>query len=438
MASTPDVSDPPDHPSSSVGSTMYSGSDGSDRHSRSPRGRSWSRESSPGPDPLIIVQGDDVIDYMKEQRLLAANRSANQGDAVSHPFPHDFSLNHGDSASNDGNGEDMTDEEFFAQFGEVGVPEWAKQPLDAAPQVQGDGDGDVLMDLNDEDIAAQLEAETPAENDDLMILNVESLGAQPAAEPPAEDEDEDLEAQLDAKIMAEEDDSMSEAVLQRQLNKELWAEARQERRQKRTQKKATVYAPLKATLQGPMRIAPKNEVLEISSDQGDGLTEPTEEELEAELAAELNGDDLTQPTEEELEAALEAELNGGDAAGGNPSNISGTLSVMSTLRSKIDPCTVKSYPKKQSKKRSKTQSKKQSKTQSKKRLKTHAKTNAPKSKSQTKKPARGKKKKPAPLGARVGRSKPPPMRRTDDLPLLYHRQDPINWTPLRKAITLSM
>jgi hypothetical protein len=346
---------------------------------------------------------------MKEQRLLAANRSANQGDAVSHPFPHDFSLNHGDSASNDGNGEDMTDEEFFAQFGEVGVPEWAKQPLDAAPQVQGDGDGDVLMDLNDEDIAAQLEAETPAEDDDLMILNVESLGAQPAAEPPAEDEDENLEAQLDAKIMAEEDDSMSEAVLQRQLNKELWAEARQERRQKRTQKKGKVYAPLKATFQGPMRIAPENEVLEISSDQGD---------------------DLTEPTEEELEAALEAELNGGDAAGGDPSNISGTLSVMSTLRSKIDPCTVKSYPKKQSKKRSKTQSKK--------RLKTHAKTNAPKSKSRTKKPARGKKQKPGPLGARVGRSKPPPMRRTDDLPVLYHRQDPINWTPLRKAITLSM
>lgn len=400
MASTPYASDPPDHPSSSVGSTIYSGSDGSDRHSRSPRARSWSCESSPGPGPLIIVQGDDLDEYLEEQRLLAANRSANQGDAVSHPFPHDFSLNHGDSACNNGDGEDMTDEEFFAQFGEEGVPEWANQPFDAAPQVQGDGDGDGdhLMGLNVEDLEAQLEAETPAEDDHPRGLNPKDPEVQPEAEMAAEDDDlielsaaqfnsetaaehddEDREAQLDAEIGVEHEvDPMEifEKDLRIQLNRELRAE--------RILKRAARAVRPKANLQQPIRIAPENEVLEIPTAQEDDLTEPTLEELEA-------------------------ELNGGDAASGTPSNISGTFSVLWTLHSKFDPCTVNSYPKTQSEKR------------------TNEKKSAP-----------GTTKKPGPLGARVGRSKPPPMRRTDDLPQLYHHQDPINWTPLRKAITLSM
>ena len=137
----------------------------------------------------------------------------------------------------------------------------------------------------------------------------------------------------------------------------------------------------------------------------------------AALAVPYNqGDDPPCPTEEELEA----ELNAGDAAAaGASAEMTDLLAVMWNLESKVNPSTVKRF----------------SKMPWKKRTKKTAKT-APKPKPQNPPPGTTKPA-PEPLGARVGRSQPPPMRRTDELPKMYHHGE-INWYLLRKHMTLSM
>ncbi|KAG6365405.1 hypothetical protein INS49_007016 [Diaporthe citri] len=317
MASTPGVSDPPDHPSSSVGSTINSGSDGFDTPSRSE-----SRESSPG--PLVIDDG------------------------VSNPFPHFFSLTHGTSTSNIGDGEDMTEEEFFAQLGEE-VPEWAKRPPSAEPQVQDDG----FPDLLEEDLEAQLDAE---------------LGAA-AGNGSMDISEGDLEAQLEAELAAGDNGGLIELCeddLEAQLNAELEAEAHQEM--------AAKAARREANLQEEMRIAAEKAALAVPCDQRDDSPFSSEDELQA-------------------------ELNAGDAADEFLSDVNDRIAVMMMLKSKVDCLTVRQYSSRRPNKKVKTTP-----------------TGTPK--------------------ARVSRGQAPPMRRTDELPELYHHGAP-NWALLRKHMNLS-
>lgn len=333
MASTPGASDPPDHPSpssySSVGSTIHSGSVGLRTPSRSRRERSPSFDDTPG--PLIIDHDVDIREERRRQEALqAAIISANNGDEVSHPIPHDFSLIQDTSASHNGQGEDITDEEFWASLGEE-VPEWAKQPPNGEPQIQDDG----FKDLLEEDLEAQLDAELAAgNNDDPMAIC-----------------EQDLDAQLNAELGE--------------------AETHQEQ--------AAEAARREATLQEESRIAAENAALAAPRNQRDDPSRPAEEEHQAELDA-------------------------GDAADGLLRRLNSRIAAMSQLRASFNPLTVKRYSKKK-------QAKKPNK---------RARKNGPSASPQ----------------ARVGRSQPPPMRKPDELPRMYHHGEP-DWYLLRKNMNLS-
>ncbi|KKY38454.1 hypothetical protein UCDDA912_g01530 [Diaporthe ampelina] len=316
MESSPDSSDPPDHPSSSVGSTINSGSDGFGSPSRSRRGRSESRESSPG--PLIIERSIDVKD-----------------------------LNQGNSASNNGDGEDMTDEEFFAQFGEE-IPEWAKLPPDAEPQAQDNG----FQDLREEDLEAQIDSELgPGDGDASMDIS-----------------QEDLEAQLDIELSGGDDDLMElcEEDLEAQLNAEIEADTLQE--------DAAEAARRKANLEEALRIAAEQAALVVSYDQRDNPSPP------------------------------------GGAANGPLGNINNAITVMSELGPNVNTLAVKRH----------------SKMKSMNRPKKRARKTAPKPKHS------------GPLEARVGRSQPPPMRKTDELPQLYHHNTRVDLNRCYRSLGLDV
>lgn len=356
MASTPDASDPPDHPSpspSSVGSIIHSASVGLRTPSRSRRERSPSFDDTPG--PLIVDHDVDVREERRRQEALqAAIISANNGDEVSHPIPHDFSLIQDTSASHNGQGEDMTDEEFWAQLGED-VPEWAKQPPNGEPQIQDDG----FTDLLEEDLGAQLDSELGATGgNDLMDFS-----------------EGDLEAQLDAELAAGNDNdpmAICDQDLEAQLNAEFGeAETHQEQ--------AAEAARREATLQEELRIAAERAALAAPRNQRDDPSRPTEEDLQAELDA-------------------------GDAADGLLRRLNSRIATMSDLRASVNRLTVKRYSKKK-------------------------RTNKPNKRARKNGPS-------ASPQARVGRSQPPPMRKTDDLPQMYHHGDP-DWYLLRKNMNLS-
>lgn len=355
MASTPDASDPAENPSSSssVDSTTHSGSVGLRTPSRSRRERSPSFDDTPG--PLIVDHDVDIGEERRRQEVLrAAIISANNGDEVSHPIPHDFNFIQDTSASHNGEGEDMTEEEFWAQLGE-GVPEWAKQPPNGEPQIQDDG----FTDLLEEDLEAQLDSELGATGGNGLMDFSEG----------------DLEAQLDAELTAGNDNdpmAICEQDLEAQLNAELEeAETHQE--------EAAEAARREATLQEELRIAAEKAALAAPRNQRDDPSCPTEEELQAELDA-------------------------GDAADGLLRRLNSRIAEMSELRTSVNRLTVKRYSKK-----------KQSNKSNKRARKT------------------GPSKSPE---ARVGRSQPPPMRKTDELPQMYHHGDP-DWYLLRKHMNLS-
>lgn len=412
MASAPDVSDSPGHPSSSspTGSATNSGSGGLGSPFRY-RDRSESRESSPC--PLIIEYDVDPKKYRMEQALRAANNTVNHGNAVSHPSSHDSSFSHGTSASDNGDGEDMSDEEFFAQFNEE-VPDWVREPADAEPQVQGDGSTDLLeedleaqldselgaadgnvsmdildgdleaeldagdddpVDILDEDVEAQLDLELGAAdgNESMDILDVD-LEAQPDTELAGGDDDEtmdildgDLDAQLDTELAAGEDDdplAFSEDDFEAQLNAELEAEAHQE---------VAEAARHEAVLQEATQIAAERAAPAVAYNQGHVPSLPAEKE----------------PL---------VELNADGAVDGLLARLSNQITVMSELKTCVNQIVVKRY---------------YCKPQSKKRPKKRAKTAASKS------------------------PDAPPMRRTDELPRMYHRGEP-DWDLLRKHMNLSM
>lgn len=357
MASTPDASDPPDHPSSSssssVGSTIHSGSVDFRTPSRSRRERSPSFDDTPG--PLIVDHDVDVREeHRRQEALRAAIISANNGDEVSHPIPHDFSSIQDTSASHNGEGEDMTDEDFWAQLGEE-VPEWAKQPLNGEPQFQDDG----FTDLLEEDLEAQLDSELGATGGNGLMNFSEG----------------DLEAQLDAELTAGNDNdpmAICEYDLEAQLNAELEeAETNQE--------EAAEAARREATLQEELRIAAEKAALAAPRNQRNDPPSPTEEELQAERDA-------------------------GDAADGLLRRLDSRIAEMSRLRASVNRLTVKRYSKKK-------------------------RTNNPNKKARKNGPS-------ASPQARVGRSQPPPMRKTDELPQMYHHGDP-DWYLLRKNMNLS-
>lgn len=380
MASTPDVSDPPDHPSSSVGSTIYSGSDGFDTPCRSRRERCESRQSTPGPLTVNLMASHDLdydYDVRREYRSLealrAANNSANYGNAVSHPFPHDSSLNQGSSASNNGDGEEMTDEDFFAQFGEE-VPEWVKQAPAGEPQVQDNG----FPDLLDEDLEAQLDSELGGagangpmhiSEGDLEAQIDSELGAAAAGDNgPMDISEEDLLAQLDTELGAGTEDApmdIRDQDLEAQITAELEAEPRQE--------EAAEAARRKANLQEDMRIAAEKAALAAPCSQRDDPPPPSEEALQAERYA-------VDPTDYFL----------GDVFDENE--------VISKLPTSVNRLTVKRY-------------------------------------SYWRPFNRAKKAKTSPK-ARVPRSQPPPMRKADELPVMYHHGE-IDWDLLRKHMSLS-
>lgn len=330
MASTPDPPDPPGYPSWSLCSTVEIGSDGFDTLSHSRFKHFVPRETSPGPEPLLVDYDIDLSsEYRGQEALQVASNSANHGNAVSHPFLHDFSLDQGNSASDNGNGEEMTDEEFFAQLGEE-VPQWAKQPPNGEPQVQDNG----FPDLNEEDLEAQLDCE---------------LGAA-VANGPIDISEGDFEAQLDAELEAE-------------THQEAAAEA----------------ARRKANLQEEMRIAAEKAALAVPCHQRDHPSFPTEDELQA-------------------------ELNAGDAADGLPGRLNNNMAAVSKLNF-VNHLAVREYSRKRPKKKAKT--------------------------------ALNPKSKPGPSEARVGRGQPPPMRKPDELPQMYHHGEP-DWDLLRKHMSLSM
>lgn len=356
MASTPDASDPPDHPSSSfssVGSTIHSGSVGLRTPSRSRRERSPSFDETPG--PLIVDHDVDVREeHRRQEALRAAIISANNGDEVSHPIPRDFNSIQDTSASYNGEGEDMTDEDFWAQLGEE-VPEWAKQPPNGEPQFQDDG----FTDLLEEDLEAQLDSELGATGGNGLMDFSEG----------------DLEAQLDAELTAGNDNdpmAICEHDLEAQLNAELEeAETNQE--------EAAEAARREATLQEELRIAAEKAALAAPRNQRDDPSSPTEEELQAEPDA-------------------------GDAADGLLRRLNSRIAEMTRLRASVNRLTVKRYSKKK-------------------------RTNNPNKRARKNGPS-------ASPQARVGRSQPPPMRKTDELPQMYHHGDP-DWYLLRKNMNLS-
>lgn len=185
----------------------------------------------------------------------------------------------------------------------------------------------------------------------------------------------DLEAQLDAELTAGYDpDPMAicEQDLEAQLNAEL-EEAETH------QEEAAEAARREATLQEELRIAAEKASLAAPRNQRDDPSCPTEEELQAELDA-------------------------GDAADGLLRRLNSRIAEMSELRTSVNRLTVKRYSKK-----------KQSNKSNKRARKT------------------GPSKSPE---ARVGRSQPPPMRKTDELPQMYHHGDP-DWYLLRKHMNLS-
>lgn len=196
----------------------------------------------------------------------------------------------------------MTEEEFFAQFGED-VPDWAKQPHIGEPQVQDDG----FPDLLEEDLEAQLNAELAAgDNDGLMELR-----------------EDDLEAQLNAELAAGDNDDpmeLREEDLEAQLNAELEAETRQE--------EAAEAARRKANLQEEMRIAAEK----------------------AALAVPCN---LIDDSSSSLEGELQAELNTGEAADKFLDDLNGRIALMMTLKSKVDCRTVRQYSYRRPNKRAK-------------------------------------------------------------------------------------
>lgn len=292
----------------------------------------------------MIEHNIDVKEYRAQEALLAANDIANQANAVSHPFPHSFSINQGNSASDNGDGEEMTDEEFFAQFGEV--PDWARLPPSAEPQAQDNG----FQDLHEEDLEAQIDSELgPGGGDESMEIS-----------------QEDLEAQLNTELAGGDDDLMElcEEDLEAQLNAEIEAETRQQ--------EAARAARRKADLEEAVRVAAEKAELKASRHRGDNASFPS------------------------------------DAADGSPSNTNDAITVMSELGPNVNPLAVKRYLKLKSMNRPKKRARK----------------TAPKPK-------------PGPPEARVGSSQPPPMRKTDELPQLYHHGE-INWNLLRKHMTLSM
>lgn len=391
MASAPDLSDYPGHPSSSspVGSVINSGSDGLGSPFRY-RERSESRESSPG--PLIIECNVDVKKYRMEQALRAANNTANQGHAVSHPSSHDSSLSQGPSASDNGDDEDMSDEEFFAQFGDEDL-DWAREPSDAEPQVQDDGstdlleedleaqldselgaaDGNVSMDILDGGLEAQLEAGD--DNDPMDDILPGDLEAQLNTELAAGDDDDlmdildgDIEAQLDTELAAGDDDdpmAISEDDFEAQLNAELEAEAQQE--------DFAETARPEAVLQEATQIAAEKAAPVVACNQGHAPSLPAEKEPRV-------------------------ELNADGAVDGLLARLNDQITVMSELKTCVNQIVVKRY---------------YCKPQSKNRPKKRAKTAVSKS------------------------PDAPPMRRTDELPRLYHRGEP-DWDLLRKHMNLSM
>lgn len=404
MASPPDASDPTDRrPSSSVGSTMNSGSGGFDRFSPFYWDNSSSRESSPG--PLEIIHDIDLKQYRKEVPLqstetdastaFSAQNSRNEnaifqpsllcggsqfyhGNAVSHPFSSNSNLSTGNSAFDDGDDEDISDAEFFAQFGEL--PPAAEVPTAfAGSEIQDDGS----MGLLEGDLEAQLGAE-------LRVGGKESM----------ELLEGDLEAQLDAELGSDFDNltELLDGDLEAQLDAELEAETHKEY-QPVDEEEAAEAAQRNANLQEALRIAAEKAAMAIPYDQRD---------------------DPSFPTEEELEAELEAELRAADAVDEPIGDVTSMVTGMTDFGPIINPSTVKHVSKRQSKKPAKKAAKK----------------TAPKAKPKTTTSAPTKVA-PGPLAARVGRSQPPPMRKTDELPQLYHLPG-TNWNLLRKHMTLSM
>ncbi|KAK2605374.1 hypothetical protein N8I77_008213 [Diaporthe amygdali] len=399
MASPPDASDPTDRrPSSSVGSTMNSGSGGFDRFSPFYWDNSSSRESSPG--PLEIIHDIDLKQYRKEVPLqstetdastaFAAQNSRNEnaifqpsllcggsqfyhGNAVSHPFSSNSNLSTGNSAFDDGDDEDISDAEFFAQFGEL--PPAAEVPTAVAgSEIQDDGS----MGLLEGDLEAQLGAELRVGGNESMELL-----------------EGDLEAQLDAELGSGFDNSteLLDGDLEAQLDAELEAETHKEY-QPVDEEEAAEAAQRNANLQEALRIAAEKAAMAIPYDQRDDPSFPTEEELEAELRA-------------------------ADAADEPVGDVTNMVTGMTNFGSVINPSTVK----------------RDSKRQPKKPAKKAARKTAPKAKPKTTTSAPTKVA-PGPLAARVGRSQPPPMRKTDELPQLYHLPG-TNWNLLRKHMTLS-
>ncbi|KAK7739569.1 hypothetical protein SLS63_001915 [Diaporthe eres] len=211
-------------------------------------------------------------------------------------------LNPGTSASNNGDGEDMTEEEFFAQFGED-VPDWAKQPSIGEPQVQDDG----FPDLLEEDLEAQLDAE---------------LGAA-AGNESMDISEEDLEAQLNAELAAGDNDGLMELReddLEAQLNAELEAEARQE--------EAAEAARREASLQEEMRIAAEKAALAVPCHLVDDSSSSSGGEPQA-------------------------ELNAGEAADEFFDELNHRIAMIMRLKSKVDCRTVRQYSYRRPNKRAK-------------------------------------------------------------------------------------
>lgn len=279
----------------------------------------------------------------------------------------------------------MTDEDFFAQFDEE-VPEWAKQPPIAEPQVQDDE----FPGLSEEDLEVQIEAELAAQIDfellgpagyGSMDIFEGGLEAQLDAELGAANgngsmdiSEGDLEAQLDAELAAGDNDGPMELLeddLEAQLNAELEAEANQEQ--------AAEAARREANLREEMRIAAEKAALAVPFNQRGDLPSSSEDELQAELSA-------------------------GEASDGLLNALNDRIAVMSKRKSKVNCQTVKQWSYRRPTKRAKTTSK-------------TSPTGTPE--------------------ARVARGQPPPMRKTDELPELYHHGEP-NWVLLRKHMNLSM
>lgn len=394
---------PPNHPPPSISSTINSGSDGSDRPSRYRLSRSPSYDEDEHDDgfSLIIHRTEgELNEYMREQRLLRAN----QDNAVSRPFSNDSSLFQGNSAPNDSEDENMTEEEFFAQLGEDTVPDWAYQPLEAAPQVEGDGSGDDSMELSVEDLEAQLSAETttitiPDDDFELMELSAENFEAQRnAAAAAADSDDEARQAELDAEIGKEPVvDLVALAEKERRIRQ------RRKARRDRARKRRVPGKRGMRNFRKPWYTPPKAAAPETRLEQGDNMTAPTTDELEAELEAELMGDGLIDFTTEDLEAELAGEADAGSVVDGTVGHSSAASSEIWARSAEFKRNTVDTVLKTRKEKAAEKRAKKRN----------------------------------LPLGQRLGRSRPPPMRKTDALPKLYHHQNPIDWTSLRKAVTLS-